>query len=119
MTDAADAPQVGVTIRWADPRYMDNDSGDATISCYEAADYDWEELSLNWRDAPGTTGAALGSTASGAGIWREIDVTSALTGAGTHAFVLTSSSGHSAKLGSKEAGWKPYLQIEYMPGQVA
>ncbi|MFQ5604657.1 MAG: DNRLRE domain-containing protein, partial [bacterium] len=74
----------------------------------------WDEASLNWNNAPGTTGSSLSSVgAVGLGEIVEFDVTSAISGNGTFSFCISSNSSDAAIYSSKEGTYAPKLLVEF------
>ena len=98
-----------------------NDGGSiySTSNNYLTAETEWEELSLNWSNAPAITGSALSNmTTVTNGSWIEFDVTSAITGNGVFSFAIKNTSDDRITYGSKESNNDPQLIIQ-TSGQTA
>jgi hypothetical protein len=82
---------------------------------YEAravTDNTWGETSINYNNAPAFGLAAGNSGRVTAGTWNDIDVTSLITGNGSHNIALTTGSSTALSLASREAADKPQLIVE-------
>ncbi|HEX7171321.1 MAG TPA: DNRLRE domain-containing protein, partial [Candidatus Limnocylindria bacterium] len=72
----------------------------------------WAETVVTWNTRPAITSGVIADTgAIPQGAWYEIDVTSAITGDGTYAFVLSSISTDALKFASRETTTRPELAI--------
>jgi PKD repeat protein len=72
----------------------------------------WGERTITWANAPAPTGTALGSIgATTTGTWYEVDVTAAVTGAGSYAFVLADGGSAAAWFNSREGANPPQLVV--------
>lgn len=91
-----------------------NDETD-TINVHPVADTSWTEGSLNWDNRPAHDAAIAASAAPVAGTWFSFDVTSLVTANGTYAFALDEQGNSFGNLDTKEAGFTPYLEIEWTP----
>jgi pectate lyase len=83
---------------------------------YRAANTTWSETGITWSNQPGTTGSALATVEPAPGdTWLSWDVTSAVTGNGTYAFVVTATSSDGFILYSEEEAtnpsFRPVLEI--------
>lgn len=87
-----------------------NGSGQAaTLSTTGTA---WTETGITWKNAPDRIAAIASVPKLPANTWVEFDVTSAVTGNGTFAFVLSKPSGSDgADLKSREQSYKPELVV--------
>jgi hypothetical protein len=75
-------------------------------------DTSWDESTVTWATKPATVpGAIADAGAVIAGEWYEFDVTSAVTGAGTLSFLLSSISTDAMKFSSRETTNPPQLVI--------
>jgi PKD repeat protein len=73
----------------------------------------WAENTITWNNKPAASGpqfGAIGAVLLNA--WVEVDVTSAVTGSGQVAFLLTSTSTNSATYSSREGANPPQLVVE-------
>ncbi|KOV81483.1 DNRLRE domain-containing protein [Nocardia sp. NRRL S-836] len=69
------------------------------------SDTSWSETGVTWNAQPGVDGATLGSLGSvSRNAWYEVDVTGLVTGNGTFAVAVTSSSSDGADFDSRESG---------------
>jgi hypothetical protein len=57
------------------------------IDVFQAASNSWDEGTITWNNAPGTSGGSLDFVNVTTG-WTDFDVTSLVTGDGTYSFVL-------------------------------
>ena len=88
---------------------------------YRAANTTWGESAITWSNQPGTTGSVLSTVSPVPGnAWHEWDVTSAVTGNGTYAFVVTATSSDGFILYSEEeatyTSLRPVLEINGSSG---
>lgn len=92
-----------------------NDGGSiyTTSNNYLTASTEWEELSLNWTNAPAGIGSALNTTTTATnGTWVEFDVTSAIAGNGVFSFMIKNTSDDRISFGAKESNNDPQLVIQ-------
>ncbi|MET1232296.1 MAG: DNRLRE domain-containing protein [Candidatus Limnocylindrales bacterium] len=76
----------------------------------------WSSRTLTWRNRPGPIGGSLddaGPVPSGS--WMDFDVTEAVTGNGTYAFLLRSTSGDGLVASSEQGAHPPRLVVETIP----
>ena len=76
----------------------------------------WRSRTLTWKNRPGPIGAALddaGPVLSGR--WVDFDVTEAVTGNGTYAFLLRSTSRDGLVASSEQGAHPPRLVVETLP----
>lgn len=72
----------------------------------------WGERTVTWSNAPAPTGSALGTVgATSTGTWYEVDVTAAVTGAGSYTFVLSDGGSAAAWFNSREGANPPQLVV--------
>jgi hypothetical protein len=72
----------------------------------------WSGRTLTWRNRPGATGPVLADAgALAAGRWAEFDVTSAVHGNGTYAFLLRSTSADGLAASSLQGAHPPRLVV--------
>ncbi len=77
-----------------------------------SAPISWAESTITWNNAPPITGSPLARIgATTLGRWVEIDLGSAITGDGTYAFALASSSTDNGYYSSREGGKPPELTL--------
>ncbi len=89
----------------------------STSNSYLTDATEWEELSLNWGNAPVISGSALSNvTAASNGSWVELDVTSAISGNGVFSFAIKNASDDRVSYGAKESDNDPQLVVQ-MSGQ--
>ena len=73
----------------------------------------WAGSTLTWRNRPGATGPVLADAgALAAGRWAEFDVTSAVHGNGTYAFLLRSTSADGLAASSLQGAHPPRLVVD-------
>ncbi|MGH7455126.1 MAG: DUF7594 domain-containing protein, partial [bacterium] len=84
---------------------------------YEGTITPWDELGLNWSNAPAISGTPL-SVAGPASpnTWVELDVSSAISGDGVYAFGMNSGSANSVIYSTKEGTNPPQLVIATKAG---
>ena len=71
---------------------------------------------LTWKNRPGPIGAALDDAGPvPSGRWVEFDVTEAVTGNGTYAFLLRSTSRDGLVASSEQGAHPPRLVVETLP----
>jgi PKD repeat protein len=81
-----------------------------------AVDPAWSESSITWATAPPISGTHLDTIgAVSVGTWAEFDVSAAVTGPGTYAFALRSTSGNSVLYASREGVAPPELIVTTEP----
>ena len=72
----------------------------------------WAGRTLTWRNRPGPTGPVLANAgALRAGRWADFDVTAAVTGNGTYAFLLRSGSADGLAASSRQGAHPPRLVV--------
>jgi len=72
----------------------------------------WTETAITWSNAPAPIGSALAQAgATTTGTWVSLNVTSAVTGSGSFAFVLSDGNADSAIYGSRESTTPPQLVV--------
>lgn len=90
--------------------YAYNDTGDGP-GVYRTSSA-WSEGSLTWNTRPAPSGAVLTDKgAIAANTWVDYDVTPAVTGNGTHAFVFQTDSRDSVNFYSSEGANRPHLIV--------
>ncbi len=82
-----------------------------------SADSSWSETTLNFNNQPPFSATVIGSSGPIApGTWKNVDVTSAVSGNGVLSFAITTSSSTAMSLASRESTLKPELVIEFNSG---
>ena len=92
-----------------------NDAGSIypTSNNYLTEPTEWEELSLNWSNAPIVAGSALSTlTTATNGAWVEFDVTAAITGNGVFSFAIKNGTDDRISYGAKESNNPPQLVVQ-------
>lgn len=107
-----DVEGLNTTIRHATLRIFAN-SGNSSFVVNRLADNTWVESTINYNNSP-LPGSPIGFSASAtANTWMSVDVTSYITGNGTHDFALTGGNSTELSLASRESGANaPQLVIE-------
>jgi len=82
---------------------------------HAVADTGWGETTITFANAPAMGPVAATSTASGAGTWVTIDVTSLVSQNGPISFALTTTSTTALSMGSRESAQDPELVIGAVP----
>jgi hypothetical protein len=101
------APPVSVRLR-----LFVTDGGPAGGTLHDVAD-GWSESTINWNNAPaigGSSIATLGTVPSGQ--WRELDITSYVTGNGIYSIGIKTTNGNSVIFSSSEGANPPHLVID-------
>lgn len=89
------------------------------VTVRAVTDTGWGEASITYQNAP-APGASLGATGpTTSGTWMTVDVSDVVTGNGTYAFALTTTSGTSVKFSSREGANAPQLVVDTVPPPVA
>jgi PKD repeat protein len=99
-------------VRSAKLRLWVTDASPDAGSLYTVSN-DWQEATITWNSRPpisGTPIATVGS-ASTAGTWIEVDLTSSVTGNGTYNFGMKTTSTDAAWFSSKEGSHPPQLVV--------
>jgi hypothetical protein len=92
------------TVTNATLRIYANSSSTAGITVYSVSDSNWDELTINYSNAP-PIGASIGSSGSfSGGAWTSVDVTALVTGNGTISLALAGISDTAVSLASRESG---------------
>jgi len=104
------------TVTKATLRVFANSASTSSCAANGVSNNTWTESTINYTNAP-PIGSALGSTSAfGAGVWLNIDVTAYITGDGTYNLVLTTPGSTAVSLASRESGANaPQLIIETSP----
>ena len=72
----------------------------------------WTETAITWSNGPAPVGSALGQAgATTTGTWVSLNVTAAVAGNGSVAFVLSDGNADSAIYGSRESTTPPQLVV--------
>ncbi|HEY3310555.1 MAG TPA: DNRLRE domain-containing protein [Anaerolineales bacterium] len=79
-------------------------SNKAGVRLYRLADNTWDELSLNYNNAPLFGALQAASPAITAGTWVALDVTSYVIGEGQYSFGVSTGTSTSSSLASRESG---------------
>ncbi|MEO6579193.1 MAG: DNRLRE domain-containing protein, partial [Candidatus Limnocylindria bacterium] len=104
--------QAGVPAIRAMLRVYASASHSSGFSVRSVADNSWVETTITATNAPAVGAVVATSGPLTAGTWVEIDVTSLITGTGEVTVALTTSSGTSLKLDSRQGANAPQLIIE-------
>jgi tartrate-resistant acid phosphatase type 5 len=73
----------------------------------------WDEMTLTYNNAPAPSGSYGTSGALSANTWREVNLSSLITGAGQYSIVVSSTSSTTTAFASRETSYKPQLVIVY------
>jgi hypothetical protein len=95
-------------------RLYNVDSSSAGGVFYRVLDHSWGESTVNWNNAPASSGSPLASLGTVTpNTWYEVNMASLVTGDGTYSLRLISSSSDGADYTSKEgsAGFAPQLVV--------
>lgn len=93
-------------------RLRTNTNASAKGPAVYVAPSSWAENTLTWANRPATTGAAVAAFgALATSTWYEVDVTSAVSGAGDLTFALVAQSTDGSGFLSRETTSKPQLII--------
>jgi chitodextrinase len=95
-------------------RLYNVDSSSAGGVFYRVLDHSWGESTVNWNNAPASSGSPLASLGTVTpNTWYEVNMASLVTGDGTYSLRITSTSSNGADYTSKEgaAGFRPQLVV--------
>lgn len=79
-------------------------TGGGALSAHSVGTTSWTESTLSYRNAPAYGPVIASSPPTVRGQWATVDLTSAIAGAGTYSFSLTTTSGTEISVWSREAG---------------
>jgi hypothetical protein len=97
-------------------RVFANSSSSSGYTVSGVSDNTWNELTINYNNAPPVGGVAGSSNGFSGGAWTTVDITSLVTGNGTINLALTTSSTTAISLASRESGANaPQLIVETVP----
>jgi arylsulfatase A-like enzyme len=105
----------GVTNIVAARLYLHSNTETDQVNAHVVADTSWSEGTLNWDNRPAYNPVVTGSAVAAAGAWFSINVSSAITADGTYAFAIDEQANSLGRFDSKEAGFSPYLEIDWNP----
>jgi acid phosphatase type 7 len=107
---------VSGTITRVRLRVFANSSSSSGYTVSGVSDNTWNELTINYNNAPPVGGVAGSSNVFSGGAWTTVDITSLVTGNGTINLALTTSSTTAISLASRESGANaPQLIVETVP----
>ncbi|RPI94891.1 MAG: DNRLRE domain-containing protein [Chloroflexi bacterium] len=108
-----DVQGLNTGIKRATLRVFANSGSSSGYSVHSLDNNTWNELTINYNNAP-LPGGAIGSSGSvSAGTWTTVNVTSYITGNGTFNLVLAGTSSTELSMASRESGANsPQLEIE-------
>jgi hypothetical protein len=97
-------------------RIFTNSSSSAGYEVRSVTDNTWNELTLNYNNAPAMEGVTAASGPFGAGMWITVDITPLISGNGTFNLALTTTGSTAFSLASRESGGNaPQLIVETTP----
>ena len=103
---------LSTSIKRATLRVFVNSASNKGYRVNELADNTWNELTINYGNAPAPGGLLGSSGAVTAGTWVAVDVTSYIAGNGTYNLALTGASSTELSLSSRETANAPQLIVE-------
>ena len=104
------------TMRRATLRIFTNSSSSTGYEVRNVTDNSWDELTINYNNAPAVDGVSANSGSFGIGAWKTVDITPLITGDGMYSFALTTTNNTAFSLASRESGANaPQLIIETAP----
>jgi calcineurin-like phosphoesterase family protein len=103
----------GQQIASAKLRLYNVDPSSTGGDLYRVGDNTWQEGTVTWDNAPAADTTLLGALGNvSANTWYEVDLTSAITAAGTYSLKILSTSSNGADYSSKEGLNAPQLVIQ-------
>jgi fibronectin type 3 domain-containing protein len=94
-----------------------NSNGSQGVNALAVADNTWDELTMNYGNAPSLGNTLASSGAFTTGNWVALDVTSYITGEGTYTIALSTSGSTSLNFASREAATNtPQLVLDLQNG---
>jgi hypothetical protein len=104
------------TVTRATLRIFTNSSSSSGYEVRNVADGSWDEVILNYSNAPAFDGVTGTSGPFGTGTWTTVDVTPLINGNGVFNMALTTTNNTAFSLASRESGANaPQLIIETLP----